>query len=85
MCTKVLWVSNMRNKPSYTIIPADHPMIDWTDSDFFVQKILLEIQSLEEIGGPDTLAHYSTILEVVKVDIEIRLEMAKERMKQGDE
>lgn len=44
----------------------------------FINSILESIQNLEEIAGPDTRAEYIDILEAVKVEIDKRLNSARE-------
>lgn len=41
--------------------------------EFFVKRILLVVQELEELGGPDKLETYVAILEAVKENIEQRI------------
>lgn len=45
---------------------------------YFVDRVVAAIQTLEDIGGPETPADYVRVLEAVKVEIERRIKVAKE-------
>lgn len=45
---------------------------------FFFEEIMVKVQNLEEIGGPDTLQEYIAILEAVQADIAQRIKNAKQ-------
>lgn len=40
---------------------------------YFIERIKTELQNLEEIGGPETLKDYVTVLEAVHLDVQNRL------------
>ena len=50
-----------------------------------INSILEQVQNLEEISGPSTLAEYVHILETVKAEIEERIGNAKTRIAEGEE
>lgn len=52
--------------------------------DLYVTRLLAEVQTLEEIGGPATLEGYITILNEVKADIEQRIINAQARIEAGE-
>ena len=43
----------------------------------YIERIMAEVQNLEEAGGPETLEEYTEVLEKVKEEIQKRIEMAK--------
>jgi hypothetical protein len=46
----------------------------------FIDKLVAEVQTMEEIGGPDSLEQYIAVLTAVKLEIERRITVATERM-----
>ena len=50
----------------------------------FYKAITDEVQVMEDIGGPDTLEEYITVLTAVKLDIEERIKVAAARKVAGD-
>jgi hypothetical protein len=59
-------------------------MYDWTDDNYHVNKLMSALQDMEEISGPDSLAEYVAVLEVISVEINKRLEVAKARIANGE-
>jgi hypothetical protein len=43
----------------------------------FFDRLAMEIQNLDEIGGPDTPQEYVAILEALQIDIARRIDTAK--------
>jgi hypothetical protein len=45
--------------------------------DYFVKKVLANVQFLDELGGPDTSEGYVLILKDVILELERRIDTAK--------
>jgi hypothetical protein len=54
-------------------------------SSYYIEKIVDVIQELEDIGGPPELEQYIAVLTAVKIEIESRIKVACDRIRNDEE